>query len=159
MLYDFDGSGERELICSAYTLSVYEQEFHKSMIADVYGVVDLKSVNSEVVTAEFIINRLNAASTKELPKAIKALINRAFPAQVVTKLDYSADNWEAYLRAAWAMMKTADLINKESNTPAFLTWLVSLGNIDMREVSNTVLSCMEDGLFHSNDARNQAQEG
>lgn len=159
MLYDFDGSGEIELICSAYTLIVYEQEFKSSMIGDVYGVIDLKSVNTEVVSAEYVINRLSAVSTKELPKAIKILVNKAFPANIVTKIDYKADDWESYLRAAWAMMKTANIINGSKTTPSFTSWVVQLGDLDMREVSSTVLSCMENGLFHSRDARNETQEG
>lgn len=155
MLYDFDGTGEVELVCSAYTLSVYEQEFKNSMIADVYGVVDLTSVEGHTVTSSYVLNKLKEANDgADVSARIKTLVEKAFPAYMVTKLDYSADNWEAYLRASWAMMKTANIIAGKNDTPAFMTWLAGLGPVDMKEVSRTVLSCMEDGVFHTRNTRN-----
>lgn len=155
MLYDFDGTGAVELVCSAYTLSVYEQEFKNSMIADVYGVVDLTSVEGHTITSSYVLNRLKEANDgADVSARIKTLVEKAFPAYMVTKLDYSADNWEAYLRASWAMMKTANIIAGRNDTPAFMTWLAGLGPVDMKEVSRTVLSCMEDGVFHTRNTRN-----
>lgn len=154
MKHDIDGSGERELVCSPYTMMLYEQEFNKSIVADVYGEIDLKGGKTEVVTAEYVADRLTAAldDGKQLPKTTLKLISAAFPVEVVTKLDYTADNWEAYLRAYWAMLKTADEKNGTA-TASFRTWVACLGPVDMREVSNVVYSCMEDGIFHSRASR------
>ncbi len=155
MKHDIDGRGERDIVCSVYTLTVYEQEFKRSMVADVYGVIDLKKGGTEIVTAEFVASHLQAAMSdgKSLPKATLALINKAFPTSVLTRIDYTADNWEAYIRAYWAMLKTGDALSSGAQTtPTFNTWVASLGNIDLREVSNTVFSCMEDGVFHSRAA-------
>lgn len=155
MKHDIDGSGERELVCSPYTMMLYEQEFGKSIIADVYGVIDLKGSRTETVTAEFVASRLQGAMPdgKQLPKTTLRLVADAFPCEVVTKIDYTADEWEAYLRAYWAMLKTADERDGGQRTPAFKRWLADLGKVDMREVSNVVVSCMEDGVFHSKAAR------
>lgn len=152
MKHDIDGKGERSILCSVYTLTVYEQEFKRSMVADVYGVVELKRGGTETVTAEFVASRMQAAMAggKSLPKATVALINKAFPASVITRIDYTADNWEAYIRAYWAMLRTGDALSEGmQSTPAFSTWVASLGDVNLREVSNIVFSCMEDGVFHS----------
>lgn len=153
MLYDIDGTGEREVFCSPYTLMVYEQEFKKSMVADVYGVIDLTRGSTETVTAEFVASRMAAAAGGKLPDETVKLIADAFPATVVTKIDYTADRWEAYLRAYWAMLKTADEADGSGSTPPYAKWVASLGAIDLREVSNVVYSCMEDGVFHPRASR------
>ena len=161
MKHDIDGSGEREIRCSVYTLTVYEQEFKSSMVKDVYGVVDLKADGSEVVTAEFVANRLQAAmpegedgGRKRLPKTTLALVAKAFPASIITRIDYTVDNWEASVRAYWAMLRTGDALSGGAQTtPSFDAWVASIGDVDLKEVSNTVLSCMEDGVFHSRAPR------
>lgn len=123
MKHDIDGSGEREIRCSVYTLTVYEQEFKSSMVKDVYGVIDLRANGAEVVTAEYVANRLAAAmpeggdgKRKPLPKATLALVARAFPDTIVTTIDYTADNWEAYVRAYWAMLRTGDALSGGAQT-------------------------------------------
>lgn len=156
MKHDIDGSGEREIRCSVYTLTVYEQEFKSSMVKDIYGVIDLRANGAEVVTAEYVANRLAAAmpegedgKRRPLPKATLALVARAFPDTIVTTIDYTADNWEAYVRAYWAMLRTGDALSGGAQTtPSFEAWVASIGDVDLKEVSNTVLSCMEDGVFH-----------
>ena len=153
MRYDIDGTGEREVFCSPYTLMVYEQEFKTSMVADVYGTIDLTRAGTETVTAEFVASRMREATGGELSDEVMSAIAAAFPAVVVTRLDYTADRWDAYLRAYWAMLKTVDERDGENRTPAFRKWMKSLGDIDLRGVSNVVYSCMEDGVFHPRASR------
>lgn len=123
MLYDYDGSGkERELVMSAYTLMVYEQEFKTGMIEDVFGKVRLSDEDdSEVV------------------------------------LDFTRDNWFAYIKALWAMLKAGmDLARAERRqyeyVPSFNEWSLKATSFDIQEVSRVVIEACQAGLFRASAA-------
>ena len=44
----FDQSGEHEAYCTAWTLVIYEQQFHKDMIQDVFGRIDMSKTRYEL---------------------------------------------------------------------------------------------------------------
>lgn len=158
MLFDPDGRGEREIVASPYTLMIYEQTFKSSLIKDVMGRIDLTGGNTvEVVTPDFVAGRLEAAlpDGKRLPKETRALVERAFPATVNKVLDYTTDNWEAYVRALWAMLRTAEEAARASGrpvadpTPPYESWVRSLGPVNMTALSNAVFEETQRGLFHT----------
>lgn len=158
MLYDIDGTGERGYIASAYTMMIYEQEFHKSLIADVYGKIELDTGggSAQVVSADFVRERLSSAlpEGKELPKTTSALIDKAFPAVEVKSIDYTRDNWESYLRCMWAMARTADKAGEGAGDPVpsdYGKWLAGLGPVNLAEISNVVARETRRGLFRATD--------
>lgn len=169
MIAKLTGYGEVDLECTDYTPTVYEQEFEGAdIIGEVYGEVDLKTVSGETVTDEFVLNVLQGAQPdKPLPRTTVALVKKAFPRYAITKIDYRSDHWNAYKKALWAMLRTADEIRRVdglppiNNVPSFNVWERQCIKVktDRKEVSQTVFSYMEDGLFHSGDAEDAPQEG
>lgn len=131
MLIDYDGTGEREAIATAYTLMLYEQEFKGSdakgvtgdLISDVYGTIDLKKAKSQY----------------------DALGN-------LVVLDYTNDNWNAYLRALWAMLRTASESARSRGidaqlTPRFSEWVRGVGKVNMSEIMDAVIEECNRGFF------------
>lgn len=151
MLFDIDGTGEREYIASAYTMMIYEQEFGSSLIKDVYGKVQLVPDGVEVVTSAFVKERMEAAlpEGKSLPKATETLIDKAFPAVATRVMDFTQDNWEAELRALWAMAKTADAAADKNTVPSYKAWAARLGPLNLSEVSAFVVEETRRGLFRT----------
>lgn len=152
MQYDIDGSGPREALCSVYTLMVYEQEFGTSLIKDVFGTLDIAGGNSQqqVVDADTVLALVGAKYGKALPKGVQDAVRAAFPVTVSTVIDYTVDNWEAYLRALWAMFRCADEAGRTTApVPGFKEWLRSLGAVDMWGVSRFVLDVCNRELFRS----------
>lgn len=129
VLYDMDGTGEVEFLCNAYTTVIYEQEFKRSLIADVFGKIDLRTA---------------ATNFDENGN------------QVV--LDYTLDNWESDLRAAWAMRKTACIKaarehRETKNIGSFHDWVLSLSDeVNFTELSNVVVGECQRGLFRTRTA-------
>lgn len=166
MRFDIDGSGEREYIASAYTMMLYEQEFHVSLLSDVYGKIDLGNTTDEggtqIVTADFVKQRLSSAlpEGKELPGTTVKLIDKAFPSIATTVLDFTKDNWQGYMRCMWAMAVTADKIEKKKDTPKYEEWLMSLGAVNLNAISNFVWRETRRGLFRAaNDSTGTGGEG
>lgn len=127
MLIDVDGTGAREAVATAWTLALYEQEFGRDLIADVYGVVDLRR--------DFY---------------------RKGPRGEVVAVDYTARDWNAILRALWAMLKTASDIALEAGdlapndaVPGFKRWVRSVGAVDMNEVTDAVYRLCNEGFFRA----------
>lgn len=132
---DYDGTGEREYMCTAYTASVYEQEFRhpdtgkpRDLIADVMGRIDLRD----------------------------AVTNFDDDGNLVV-IDYTADDWNGELRAFWAMLKTAYVIRTREGKDvpeigSFTDWCISCGPIDMQQISRLVWNETQKGLFRSGAA-------
>ncbi len=147
---NYDGTKEYPFMCTLGTASIYEQEFGTDLIADVYGKIDTATTTAEVISAEFVVERLVAANGgKELPKTTMKLIDEGFPAVASTVIDYTVDNWSAYIRALWAMLKTADIVNGTNNIPSFKVWQFQVTAIDMHELSHIVIDSCQKGLFRS----------
>ena len=139
------GSGEQEFRCTARTLVIYEQAFYNDkyprvtgdMIADVFG--------KRVVGEDSLGLRFDDDGN------IEAIV-----------VDYTTDNWQAELRALWAMLRTQAEIDKKNGVkrdpvPVFNTWSeqVSDWEPDMREVSNMVYEEMNRGLFRAGAAASE----
>ena len=126
MRYDYDGSGkEREVVASAYTLMVYEQEFKSGMIEDVYGKIRIVEDDYD---------------------------DDGNP----TVADFTIDNWFAYVKALWAMLRTgADLARAEGRqytpVPSFKEWSLRATELDMRTVSSIVIQECQRGFFRTPD--------
>lgn len=150
-LFDIDGSGEREYVASAYTMMIYEQEFGGSLIKDVYGKVRLDGDDEDVVTADFVRERLESAlpEGRKLTKAMQALVERAFPAQRSRYLDFTRSNWDANMKAMWAMARTADAAAGGTSVPSFKKWMASLGPINLGAISQFVADETQRGLFRA----------
>ena len=124
---DYDGTGERKALCTAWTLVVYEQEFHADMIKDVFGVIDAKKT------------RIVYDSDGTL-----------------AKVDYTNTNWVKNLMALWAMLKTysdvafaaGDLAPNE-RVKLYLEWMSAVGKVNLDEVAAFVIDEMNAGLFRS----------
>ncbi len=126
---DYEHNGvEREYEATTYTLVVYEQEFKRDLIKDVYGRID---------------TRRGASVFDEDGNIVVA--------------DYTYDNWTDELRAFWAMLKTSEAICKRENrpclpVPSFKQWCLETRSIDMGEVSELVYNECQRGLFRSGAA-------
>ena len=132
---DYDGSGEREYMATAYTLALYEQEFRhpdsgkpRSLIADVFGRIDLRD----------------------------ALKNFDDEGNLIA-IDYTLDNWEGELRAFWAMLKTAYEVRKREGKDvpvvgSYTDWCLTCGQIDMKEISKLVVTEAQAGFFRPRTA-------
>lgn len=119
---------EHEYEATFYTLVIYEQEFKKDLIKDVYGRIDVT----------------------------KAVRNFDEDGNVIA-MDYTVDNWVAYPRAFWAMLKTSEAICRDEGRPCepvppFVKWCMSTRNFDMGEISQLVYDECERGLFRSGAA-------
>lgn len=128
--YDIDGTGEVELLCNAFTTVIYEQEFKRSIIADVFGKIDLRAAQ-----ANFDENGNPVV------------------------MDYTLDNWEAELRALWAMRKTANEKavregREQTRIGRFYDWVLSLSDegVNFTELSNIVVGECQRGLFRTGTA-------
>ena len=132
MLYDYDGSGrERELCISAHTLMVYEQQFKRDMLKDVFGRItiseDVVDDDGKVLIADY--------TQDNWTNYLKAL-------------------W-AMLRSG------ADLARSEGRAyeevPPFDEWSMHATNLDMADISRVVVEGVQRDLFRSGTAA--AEEG
>lgn len=150
MLFRLDGEHDHEGVCTVYTTMLYEQQFGSSLIKDVFGVLDLtQGGRVEVVTPEYVTARVQAAYGGALPKAVAAAIAKAFPDRVQTSVDYTLDDWDAYLRALWAMVRTSSEADGANDVPGFREWLRSIGPVDMWGVARQVVDECSRGLFRA----------
>jgi len=126
---DYENNGtQHEYEATTYTLMVYEQEFKRDLIKDVFGRIDVR----------------NAAQNFDENGNLVAM-------------DYTIDNWNAELRAFWAMLKTSEAIAKADGrkyeaVPPFIQWCLKTRSIDMGQVSQTVFDECQRGLFRSGAA-------
>lgn len=70
MILDF-GQGEKELNVSMFTLVVYEQEFHRDLIKDVFGVVEINNTKTDKIALDYRTVEWTAL-TRALWAALKA---------------------------------------------------------------------------------------
>lgn len=122
---DFDGSGEQEILATAYTTVLYEQEFKSDIIKDIFGRIDLR----------------HAASNFD-------------ESGNVVVIDYTIDDWNAELRALWALLKTAYEVSKRNGekrkrVPGFTEWVMGIGPIDFHAISRDVVAECERGFFRA----------
>ena len=125
--YAHDGT-EHEYEATTYTLVVYEQEFKKDLIKDVFGRIDIT----------------------------QAVRNIDDDGNVIA-MDYTMDNWTAYPRAFWAMLRTSEEIcrregRKHEAVPSFVQWCLDTRGIDMGELSQAVFDECQRGLFRAGAA-------
>ena len=126
---DYESNGvEREYEATTYTLVIYEQEFGKDLIKDVFGRIDVR----------------------------QAADNFDSNGNMVV-MDYTVDNWTAELRAFWSMLKTSEAICKRDNrpclaVPTFAKWCLETRSIDMTQISQLVFDECQRGLFRSGAA-------
>ncbi len=158
--FDIDGTGERTIVASPHTLMLYEQTFHSSLISDWYDKVDLKrgAEGSEWITADVVLQALSRAG--DVTDALKSLVRRAFPVQVDTVLDYTANKWEASLRVMWAMLKTGEEVDRANGEsplpiPPYQDWVNSLGPVNMLDVNTAVYEETQRGLFRAHADKRQ----
>lgn len=108
------GAGEREIRCTYYTLTVYEQEFCTSKIDGVTGDLIADVMGRQVIKADDTPVRMNDDGT------IDAIV-----------LDYTRCSWNVEKRALWAMLRTAAEIAKLHGepyepVPSYSEWDLSL---------------------------------
>lgn len=126
---DYEHNGiEREYEATTYTLVIYEQEFKKDLIKDVFGRIDLSAASRNVDSEGNII-----------------------------AWDYTIDNWNAELRAFWAMLKTSEAIARREKrpilaVPPFAEWSLTTRSINMGEISQLVFDECQRGLFRAGAA-------
>lgn len=132
MLFDYDNSGiERELVASAHTLMVYEQNFKRGMIEDVFGRISVEGHDEDVTEDGYL-----------------------------RVLDFTIDHWGAYVKALWAMLKSgADLARAEGRpytpVPNFEDWSIKVTNLNMSDVSRVVVQECQRGFFRTGAAASE----
>lgn len=126
---DYENNGtEHEYEATTYTLVVYEQEFKKDLIKDVFGRVSLVDAGRNIDENGNVI-----------------------------AMDFTIDNWMADLRAFWAMLRTsAEIARSEGRrvepVPSFVQWCLKTRGIDMAEITRVVFDECQRGLFRSGAA-------
>jgi len=132
MLYDYDGSGRKhEIVASAHTLMVYEQQFKRGMIEDVFSKVRIDEDDFDddgtILVADYTIDHWD--------KYVKAL-------------------W-AMLKAG------SDLARAEGReyevVPSFDEWSVKVTNLDIQELSLVVVSECQRGFFRTGTVAAEAE--
>lgn len=128
---------ETEYVCTAYTTVVYEQAFRE----DKY----------EKVTGDLIADVM-----RTLKVGADDIISADEDGNVTITYSYDKDNWQAYLRALWAMVRTAAEIHRVNGqgsitVPGYAEWVRSLvaWEPDMRQVSLDVCNELQRGLFRA----------
>lgn len=139
------GNGLIEFRCTARTLVIYEQAFYNDkfprvtgdMIADVFGK---RTVTEDSLGLKFDDNG-----------NIEAIV-----------VDYTTDNWQAEIRALWAMLRTQWEIDKKhgverDDVKIYSVWSEEIADWepDMREVSGMVYEEMNRGLFRAGAAASE----
>lgn len=139
------GNGPVEFRCTARTLVIYEQAFYNDkyprvtgdMIADVFGK---RTVTEDSLGLKF-----------DDDGNIEAIV-----------VDYTTQNWQAELRALWAMLRTQEAIDKKNGVErspvlAFIPWSESISEWepDMREMSSVIYEEMNRGLFRAGAAASE----
>lgn len=133
---DYENNGiEREYEATTYTLVVYEQEFKRDLIKDVYGRIDTR----------------------------KAARNFDENGNVVS-MDFTIDDWYSELRAFWAMLKTSEAICKREHrpclpVPSFVEWCLTTRSIDLGQISSVVFNECQRGLFRAGAAASEEETG
>lgn len=124
------GGGEHQAVAALHSLDIYEQEFGRDLIKDVYGVVK--------VTEDDVKGATDAGDG------------------VLLRVDYTAVNWTALLRATWACLKNAD-----DSTPRYDTWVKQADGINLQELQNAAFPAFEDAFFpaRDGDAEKEADAG
>lgn len=122
---DYDGSGERQAECTAWTLVLYEQEFHADMIADVFGVIDAR----------------------------KRRVTLSDDGSVAT-IDYTNESWLKNVKALWALLRThsdiayaAGDLAPNDRIPGFMEWVRGVGKVNVDDISAFVVDQMNAGFF------------
>lgn len=128
--YEADGT-EHEYEATTYTLMVYEQEFKKDLIKDVFGRIDTRQARSNFDEEGNLV-----------------------------AWDYTIENWNAELRAFWAMLRTSSEIaradgRRYETVPPFVQWCLRTRSIDMGQVSQAVFNECQRGLFRSGAAASE----
>lgn len=117
---------EHEYRATIRTLAIYETNFDRDLIKDVLGHVEPgKSMMGEDDDGN------------------------------ITYIDYTINNWGAYPRAFWAMLKTAEEIarrerREHEKVPPYEEWQDA--QIDLYEISAAVITECNRGLFHTGAA-------
>lgn len=126
---DYENNGtEHEYEATTYTLVVYEQEFKSDLIKDVFGRIDVRSASKNFDEDGNMV-----------------------------AMDYTIDNWNAELKAFWAMLKTSYEIARNEGraaefVPSFVQWSLKTRSIDMGQVSQAVFDECQRGLFRAGAA-------
>lgn len=91
MILDY-GQGEKELCVSMYTLVVYEQEFHRDLIKDVFGVVEINKAKTDKISLDYRTVEWTAL-TRALWAALKAADDSTLPYAEWAKSAGDIDFW------------------------------------------------------------------
>ena len=126
--YDYDDSGkEREVVFSAYTLMVYEQEFKKGLIEDVYGRIAVPNKNvGETLIADYTIDNWQAY-VRALWAGLKAASDLAIADRRATEM-----------------------------VPPYSEWCMKVPSLNLADLSKFVLDGCNRGLFRPRAAADEA---
>lgn len=77
-------------------------------------------------------------------------------------IDMTTNNWNAEIKALWAMVKTASDLKDErgdlapnDRVPSFKKWRKTVGKINVREIADAVVEEALDGFFHTGAAASE----
>lgn len=130
------GNIEVEFMCADKTTELYEQAFYND---------DSPKVTGDIIADVFGRQRAGGNSFVERDEDgnVTAIV-----------IDYTCDNWNAEIRALWAMAKTQDLYNrahggKPLDIPSYESWRAQFEweETDRRTMSHAILEELNRGLF------------
>ena len=141
---DISGT-EFEFRCTAWTCTVYEQEFYDDKYEGVSGDIIKDAVGKLVVNKDDLGFRLDENGEVE-----------------VVIFNYTHQDWNVLRRALWAMLKTQDDINvahgdRNPKIPSFKDWEATLieWEPDLMQVSELVGNELQRGLFRAGAAASE----
>ena len=139
------GNGPVEFRCTARTLVIYEQAFYNDKYPKVTGDMIADIFGKRTYTDDDIGLKFDEQGNV-----------------VALTVDMTMDNWNAEVRAIWAMLRTQAEIDRKNGVerepvPMFGAWSeqVSEWEPDMREVSDLVHKEMNRGLFRAGAAASE----
>ena len=110
------GDAELEAVMGVETLVVYEEEFGRDLLKDMFGKLEV-DVDDLLDYEDAEAEGAEAEDAEE-------------PGGGKLNLDFTQTNWTAMTRVLWASLKTAD----PAGIPPYRAWASSAGAFNMQEV-------------------------
>lgn len=128
MRFDLGGrSVEAEMGIAA--MMIYEQEFGRDIIQDLFGVINISTKSKPAIQ--------DVEDTDEVLNTAARIIE-----DDTVLYDFTTTNWTAVVRALWASIKAVD-----NSIPPFKIWSLSVGDIDLFIISREIIDAASGAFF------------
>ena len=123
---------------SFYTAQLYEAEFKKDLIQELFGI---QTVEPSVEFGEIGENE----------EDVKRFLDK--PEEFITKVDFTKVSWFTVQKVLWAAIKTAN-----PNTPSFSQWAKNTGGVNLWLVQELIGEEVTDCFFRAGAAEENLEQ-